>query len=452
MRKLSQEKTFRSQRGVVLVLVALLLVVLIGFVSLAVDVGYLLVKRNELQNAADAAALAGAALLPDSIAAGNRAIELAEANMSVEENGNVLAEEDISFGIWNFNTRSLDPGSPPDTIQCITRRTEARGNPVPLFFARIFAIETSDISTTAAAISKVDETTACIYVLDRCADKAFEISSGSHVESGGCGIKVYSCDDDESLHVTSASSLEAGSIDVCGGVEDGGGTINPTPEVDPSCCPASGCGYDPSLDPMASLPLPYSPPYSCNHTDFKVSSVGSPSMRAKISPGTYCKGISVESGSYVEFETGTYILVGGGLQIESGSDAISEEGGVGFYNTEGNGNGYEAINLNSGSKVQFTAQKGIAGSMDNVLFYQDPNIEGSYDNKVESNVIDTYLDGTLYFPTQHLMFHSNSAITPEKYITIISATLEVSSGTTVYINGASAATPTVGREVIRLVD
>jgi Flp pilus assembly protein TadG len=52
-----------GQRGVVLPLVALLMVVLLGFAAFAVDMGYLYVVKNELQNAADAAALAGASVL-----------------------------------------------------------------------------------------------------------------------------------------------------------------------------------------------------------------------------------------------------------------------------------------------------------------------------------------------------------------------------------------------------
>lgn len=49
-----------GERGATLLIVALALVALLGFVSLVVDVGGLLVKRRQLVNAADAAALAAA--------------------------------------------------------------------------------------------------------------------------------------------------------------------------------------------------------------------------------------------------------------------------------------------------------------------------------------------------------------------------------------------------------
>ena len=50
----------KSEKGVTPVYVALLLVVFIGMAALAIDIGYNSVVRNQLQNAADAAALAGA--------------------------------------------------------------------------------------------------------------------------------------------------------------------------------------------------------------------------------------------------------------------------------------------------------------------------------------------------------------------------------------------------------
>jgi hypothetical protein len=49
-----------GERGAVAIIVAIILVVLCGFVALSLDVGHLLSVRGELQNGADAAALAGA--------------------------------------------------------------------------------------------------------------------------------------------------------------------------------------------------------------------------------------------------------------------------------------------------------------------------------------------------------------------------------------------------------
>jgi Flp pilus assembly protein TadG len=58
----------RGERGAVIVIFAICLFVLIGFAALAIDIGYLHTTRSELQNVADAAALAGARYLGDEYA------------------------------------------------------------------------------------------------------------------------------------------------------------------------------------------------------------------------------------------------------------------------------------------------------------------------------------------------------------------------------------------------
>ncbi|MEK7786562.1 MAG: Tad domain-containing protein, partial [Chloroflexota bacterium] len=59
--KLLRRRSFRNlqkEKGVVAIIVALSLVALIGFVGLALDLGKLFVAKSELQNSADACALA----------------------------------------------------------------------------------------------------------------------------------------------------------------------------------------------------------------------------------------------------------------------------------------------------------------------------------------------------------------------------------------------------------
>lgn len=61
----SLEKLLRQQRGSVIVIVAAAMVVLTGMAGLVVDVGYFYVQRAHMQTGVDAAAMAGAARLPD---------------------------------------------------------------------------------------------------------------------------------------------------------------------------------------------------------------------------------------------------------------------------------------------------------------------------------------------------------------------------------------------------
>ena len=53
-----------------------------------------------------------------------------------------------------------------------------------------------------------------------------------------------------------------------------------------------------------------------------------------LSPGVYCKGISLSSTAQVEFEPGTYIIDGGSLSTTGNSASMAGEG-VTFYFTGG---------------------------------------------------------------------------------------------------------------------
>ena len=87
------------------------------------------------------------------------------------------------------------------------------------------------------------------------------------------------------------------------------------------------------------------------------------------------------------------------------------------------------IEIQSGSHVEFTATSDTGTDFDEMLFWQDRNIVGNYDNKIESD-LTSYYEGILYFPTQHLMFHSNTVgVGGGDYTITITDTLEISSGT-----------------------
>jgi hypothetical protein len=136
-----------------------ILLLLIGFVSLAVDIGRVRLARAQVQTAADAAARAGAVSLPFNV---NRTIDAActasrlnpviDATHSGPDPGSRIdpglelePDEDILFGIWDPLDRTFTPLEQDaanqdirrraNAVQVIGRRTEARGNPIPLIFA-----------------------------------------------------------------------------------------------------------------------------------------------------------------------------------------------------------------------------------------------------------------------------------------------------------------------------
>lgn len=153
----------KANRGSVVVNVALLLPVFIAILALVVDLGRVFVVKNELQNAADAAALAGANVLakPSSTQPNanyrNPNWDFAEArvNLAVSLNkadSRTLQNATVETGYWNIHhtpENMQSKGITPTTFDKPAVRVTVRladgenGGPLALFFAPIFQLFSS---------------------------------------------------------------------------------------------------------------------------------------------------------------------------------------------------------------------------------------------------------------------------------------------------------------------
>jgi hypothetical protein len=142
--------------------------VLIGFVALAVDGGYLKVVKAQIQNAADSAAMAGVSALidprglvgsatPEDLAqeASLRSMDYASKNFA-EKHLVLLDASDITVGHIS-NPKDLGEPvhqgtTPYNAVAVRVRKTEGSPNgAVGLFFGVIFGKETASLSTQATA-------------------------------------------------------------------------------------------------------------------------------------------------------------------------------------------------------------------------------------------------------------------------------------------------------------
>ena len=122
----------RGENGQTLLLFVLALAVLIGFVAMAIDVGLLYEDRRQLQNTADAAALAGVAELPM-----NPALATQKAAEWAANNGVTSSEiKSIEIRTTNF---------PNDTVF-----VEVEGN-FSWIFGRVLGQTTDKVGASAAA-------------------------------------------------------------------------------------------------------------------------------------------------------------------------------------------------------------------------------------------------------------------------------------------------------------
>src|SRR4030042_2879454 len=92
---------FRNEKGNILVFSVASLVTLLLFASMAIDVGFILTARNQLQCAVDASALAGATgLVSSRDVARAHAVAVGSKNTYVEQPVQILSDE-VSFPAAN---------------------------------------------------------------------------------------------------------------------------------------------------------------------------------------------------------------------------------------------------------------------------------------------------------------------------------------------------------------
>ena len=133
---------FDEERGAILPLMAILIVVLMGAAAMAIDLGYLYWRSIEIQHGADAAALAGVIYEPDyRTEAHTEGIAAAIENGFTHDPGNGNSIEIVDF--------IDDPTAVDHSAQLRATITQR----VNTFFLRLMGLESVDISRTAVAIT-----------------------------------------------------------------------------------------------------------------------------------------------------------------------------------------------------------------------------------------------------------------------------------------------------------
>jgi hypothetical protein len=156
------------RRGVVAAQTAILSVVLLGFASLAIDVGRLRAVRAEAQRTADAAALAGASGLTSdgmltqsdggiSAVAESRAIDIARENRIFNSAPHVAAQ-DVEFGTiadpYDLHSPFVPSNaSSANAVRVTVRRSVgSTDGPIPLTFAAVFGRHYGEVVASATAL------------------------------------------------------------------------------------------------------------------------------------------------------------------------------------------------------------------------------------------------------------------------------------------------------------
>ncbi len=140
-------KVHKNERGVVIIWTAFFMLMMLGFVALGIDVAKVMATRTELQNAADAAALAGASaldlttgqLMPDS--ATMRAQFTSSKNKA-------FVDAPVSVTLLAADVQ-VDPAE--NTVKVTVRRNPTTDGAMITHVAQVLGIKNVDVNATATA-------------------------------------------------------------------------------------------------------------------------------------------------------------------------------------------------------------------------------------------------------------------------------------------------------------
>ncbi len=346
-----------GRRGIVAVLVALSLVVLVGFVAIVIDGGLAQDRRRHAQAAADAAALAAAAELflqdPTSFGLDTKQDAYRSARAIAAANGYL----DDASGLTAPNTSRVTVRVPPVSGPFAGQRNHAEviiEYYQPRYFSTVFG--SGELKITARAVSRgawapVDDG---ILVLDLDDREALKINGGgaNDVDAimGGADVIVNSSDPAGTTVVGNADLTSMTGYNLTGGFSlSGGGTMTGPVTTD----------VPPTPDPLRLLPPPDPSTLPVQNGQWNFAG----QKNVVLEPGVYPNGIKIAGQSQITMLSGIYYVYGG-FEV-AGKGGVDEEF-TGSVTTDVDGDGFHDLN-------------------EGVLIYSDPGTNTSNDIKIGGN-------------------------------------------------------------------
>ncbi len=399
-----------DERGQTIIVVALSLPFLLGFIGMATDVGALFKDKRTIQTAADAAAIAGALNL-------SRGTYLASGKAAAKANGFTDGSNGVIVNVVNGPTwANSNYKGASGYIEATVTKTE------PTIFLALFGYPSVNVLARAVATSS-GPSSGCIYTLG---PTGTTLTISGNLDLTGCGINVDSSD---------ASAMNGGGAAVNASVGIVGGCSDCSTFVQ-----APVTGIVPFSDPLSYLPQ-----YSCTNsgcacvsncannpvTNMPTSCVAA--VGGALSPGCY-NGLAIGKGT-LTLNPGVYFINGN----------ITMSGGATF-----NGSGVTLI-LASGSLNMTTTDtmnlmaSGVNTPFPGLLYYQvvsDPNV-------VQLAGSASTLQGIFYAPSASLTLQGFNGA--NVYTGFVVQSLSAS-GSTSYTNYASAPNAAGGITSVALVE
>ncbi|MEM1376731.1 MAG: pilus assembly protein TadG-related protein [Pseudomonadota bacterium] len=410
-------KRFRASIGGQFALFgALLSPVLLGGVAATVDHMSYIQHRDQLQAAADSAALASAK----------------EANLQgwTDEVASAIAgsylaahiEEVFDSGQTYTANTVVEPNNRRVTV-------EINQDHYPYFLSLAYPSPQITVSATAESSSNAKVCLLGMMPPQFFAKSSIHMDRNSRLQADTCSI-ISNSDDIFGLRVDRSSSMTAEFVCSAGGVmRDWSAKITPRPITR---CPKLD-------DPLLARPQPASS--GCNYNNMSVTS------DRRLSPGTYCGGLSISGAVNVTLDPGLYVISGGELSVTGGASFTGTD--ISIYLT-GAGS---TFTFGSDTTISLAAMK--TGPTAGLLISEDRTVPHSFDfnpfnlamrapdvrlHTISSNDARTLL-GTIYLPNSVLMIDAQAPVADTSaYTAIVVGRMWLREGPTLVLNADYSAT------------
>jgi Flp pilus assembly protein TadG len=369
---------------------ALLAPMLIGLTGGAIDMGSFMVHKDELQSAADAAALAAAkegGLSGWSESSAKAVVEsYIDANVRNSVSGEFTAQVDVDAQAKQVT---------------VTLEQDHRGYFVIGYFQGSPQIR---VMSTAQASNNSN---ICVIGLHDSDAGTVSMDTNAMLSAPDCAVYSNSV---SQIGLQSVGNAMLVSDLTCstGGFSGATKNFDKLPLTD---CP-------PVSDPLSSRPSP--PVGACKERDAVYQN-----FTGTLSPGVYCGGLTIRSSSNVILKPGVYVMKDGPFVVQSASQV--DGAGVGIYFTGSDA----SFVFESSSVVNIEAPKD--GPLAGLIFFQDRQ-SAEADFVITSNKARNLL-GTVYLPNGNLIVDANNKVADASaYTAVVVNRLKLSKGPNLVLN------------------
>ena len=419
-------KILKDESGQVLVMTALSMMLMLGFVGFATDVGALFHEKRIQQTATDAAAIAGAMAYKYDNQGSTPSSNLAN---DINNAAQTAASQNY-MTVTTTNTYTANPSSAQLYIAAPPTDGPNSGSagfveailtvPHNTIFMSLFGMHSIDVTTRAVA-GVGNNSSACVYVLNQTQQQSMYMAGKFDVNAPNCGIVIDSTSSCALYFNGTSGSLTAGYVSVAGGAckQTGDSTPAPTTGQGQSGDPYAGMitwpttptdcqATDTSTKISASTARTYVPPNNAGATTICFTNTVSISGPPISNTGTACSSwLTLPSAMYV-FENGV-IFNGGCIQSGTGGATFDLVGsykqGNTYYSMSASTETY--FNLNASGSPQDSAS-GTSYNNNGFVLMQ-PSSNTAVLNLDQGTSVGN-IDGIIYAPGGELSLTDHGAI------------------------------------------